>query len=48
MSNALHRLLASNASPAVLLIRLLVGAVFVSEGIQKFRKRSQGVKVISP
>ena len=30
------RLLASNAPAATLLIRLLVGAVFLSEGIQKF------------
>jgi putative oxidoreductase len=36
MSTSLRRLLASEASAAVLLIRLLVGAVFVSEGLQKF------------
>ena len=30
------RLLATNAPPSVLLIRLVVGAVFLSEGIQKF------------
>jgi putative oxidoreductase len=36
MTTALHRLCASEAPAAVLLIRLLVGAVFVSEGIQKF------------
>ena len=36
MTPSLRRLLASNASAAVLLIRFLVGAVFVSEGIQKF------------
>jgi uncharacterized membrane protein YphA (DoxX/SURF4 family) len=30
------RLLASNAPAATLLIRTLVGAVFLSEGIQKF------------
>jgi putative oxidoreductase len=36
MTASLYRLLASNAPAAVLLIRLLVGAVFVSEGIQKF------------
>jgi uncharacterized membrane protein YphA (DoxX/SURF4 family) len=36
MTPRLPRLLASNAPAAVLLIRLLVGAVFVSEGIQKF------------
>jgi putative oxidoreductase len=32
----LHRILATNAPAAVLLIRLAVGAVFLSEGIQKF------------
>jgi putative oxidoreductase len=31
-----QKILASNASPAVILIRLIVGAVFLSEGIQKF------------
>ena len=36
MTASFYRLLASNAPAAVLLIRLLVGAVFVSEGIQKF------------
>jgi len=36
MTPLLHRLLASDAPAAVLLIRLLVSAVFVSEGIQKF------------
>jgi putative oxidoreductase len=36
MTASFSRLLASNAPAAVLLIRLLVGAVFVSEGIQKF------------
>ena len=36
MTASLCRLLASDAPAAVLLIRLLVGAVFVSEGIQKF------------
>jgi putative oxidoreductase len=36
MSVSLRRLLASEAPAAVLLIRLLVGAVFVSEGLQKF------------
>lgn len=30
------RIVATHAPPAVLLIRLMVGAVFVSEGIQKF------------
>ena len=30
------RLVATNAHPAVILVRLLVGAVFLSEGIQKF------------
>jgi uncharacterized membrane protein YphA (DoxX/SURF4 family) len=32
----LRKLLATNAPAAVILIRLLVGAVFLSEGIQKF------------
>jgi putative oxidoreductase len=36
MAGAVRRLLASDAPAAVLLIRLLAGAVFVSEGIQKF------------
>jgi putative oxidoreductase len=36
MSTSLCRLLASHTSAAVILIRLLVGAVFVSEGLQKF------------
>jgi uncharacterized membrane protein YphA (DoxX/SURF4 family) len=36
MSVSLRRLLASDAPAAVLLIRLLVGAVCVSEGLQKF------------
>lgn len=31
-----HRLMASRTTPAVFLIRLMVGAVFLSEGIQKF------------
>ena len=31
-----QRLLVTDAPPAVLIIRLLVGAVFLSEGIQKF------------
>jgi hypothetical protein len=31
-----RELLASNASPAVILIRFIVGGVFLSEGIQKF------------
>jgi putative oxidoreductase len=31
-----RKLLASDASPAVILIRLVVGGVFLSEGIQKF------------
>jgi len=30
------KLLVSNAAPAVILIRLIVGGVFLSEGIQKF------------
>lgn len=32
----LRKILATNAPPATLLIRLMVGAVFLSEGIQKF------------
>jgi putative oxidoreductase len=32
----MKRLISTNAPAAVLLIRLMVGAVFVSEGIQKF------------
>ena len=32
----LKRIVATNAHPAVILVRLLVGAVFLSEGIQKF------------
>ena len=36
MTKALDRLLASHAPPAVILIRVMVGGVFVSEGIQKF------------
>jgi putative oxidoreductase len=36
MAGAVRRVLASDAPAAVLLIRLLAGAVFVSEGIQKF------------
>jgi putative oxidoreductase len=31
-----RKLFASNASPAVILIRFVVGGVFLSEGIQKF------------
>jgi uncharacterized membrane protein YphA (DoxX/SURF4 family) len=31
-----RKLLASNASPAVILIRFIVGGVFLSEGLQKF------------
>ena len=31
-----RKLLASNASPAILLIRSVVGGVFLSEGVQKF------------
>ena len=30
------KIIATKASPAVILIRLLVGAIFLSEGIQKF------------
>jgi uncharacterized membrane protein YphA (DoxX/SURF4 family) len=36
MAVAVRRLLASDAPAAVWLMRLLVGAVFVSEGLQKF------------
>ena len=36
MSPPLHRILATRAPAATLLVRLLVGAVFLSEGIQKF------------
>src|SRR5262245_29510366 len=32
----LRKLLATNAPAAVILVRLIVGAVFLSEGIQKF------------
>lgn len=32
----LRRLLSANGAPSLLLIRLLVGAVFLSEGLQKF------------
>jgi putative oxidoreductase len=32
----LRRLLATNAPAAVVLVRLIVGAVFLSEGVQKF------------
>jgi uncharacterized membrane protein YphA (DoxX/SURF4 family) len=31
-----RKLLATNAPPAVILVRLIVGGVFLSEGIQKF------------
>ena len=31
-----RKLLASNASPSVILIRCIVGGVFLSEGVQKF------------
>src|SRR3954468_12994456 len=31
-----RKLLGTNASPAVILVRLIVGAVFLSEGNQKF------------
>src|SRR5437870_1855408 len=34
--NFLHKVLATHGPAAVLLIRLLVGAVFLSEGVQKF------------
>ncbi len=33
---SLQRIVATSAPPSVLLIRLVVGAVFLSEGIQKF------------
>ena len=36
MSDTLDRVLASNAPRATVIIRLLVGLVFLSEGIQKF------------
>jgi putative oxidoreductase len=36
MSSVWHRLRATAPDPAVVLIRLMVGAVFLSEGIQKF------------
>ena len=32
----LQRILATNAPAAVILVRLIVGAVFLSEGVQKF------------
>jgi len=34
--NVIAKVLASNAPAAVVLVRLMVGAVFLSEGIQKF------------
>ena len=34
--NLMVKLLASSTPPAVVLVRLIVGAVFLSEGIQKF------------
>lgn len=34
--DVLHRLLSTRAPAATLLVRLIVGAVFLSEGIQKF------------
>ena len=36
MTTMFHRIVRSEAPTAVLLVRLLVGAVFLSEGIQKF------------
>jgi putative oxidoreductase len=36
MRQPLHRVVRTSAPTAVLLVRLLVGGVFVSEGIQKF------------
>jgi uncharacterized membrane protein YphA (DoxX/SURF4 family) len=32
-----QRLTSTDAPPAIILIRLMVGAVFLSEGMQKFR-----------
>jgi uncharacterized membrane protein YphA (DoxX/SURF4 family) len=34
--NLIEKLLTTNAPPATVLVRLIVGAVFLSEGIQKF------------
>jgi uncharacterized membrane protein YphA (DoxX/SURF4 family) len=34
--SALNKIIATNAAPAVILIRVAVGAIFLSEGIQKF------------
>ena len=34
--NSLQKIISTHAPPAVILIRLAVGAVFLSEGIQKF------------
>lgn len=34
--NFLQKLIATGAPPSVILIRLMVGAVFLSEGVQKF------------
>jgi uncharacterized membrane protein YphA (DoxX/SURF4 family) len=34
--NLIEKLLTTNAPPATILVRLIVGAVFLSEGIQKF------------
>ena len=36
MTSFFQRLLSTNAPAAVILIRLIVGGVFLSEGIQKF------------
>lgn len=36
MGSFIHRAMGTDASATVLLIRLMVGAVFLSEGIQKF------------
>jgi uncharacterized membrane protein YphA (DoxX/SURF4 family) len=38
--NFFRKLLPTDAPAAVVLIRLLVGAVFVSEGAQKFKGRA--------
>lgn len=37
----LQKVIATNAPPSVILIRLLVGAVFLSEGIQKFTNSAE-------
>jgi len=42
----LHRVTCSNAPRVVCLIRLLVGAVFLSEGIQKFLYPATRVRAV--